>query len=88
MAESVYNTNTGDIQGMPPAGFTYSKPISKEFNKIDNNNVDNIAAQPQISPRQVRTGQTRGDQKIRGLIKVEDKSGRTVVMMGYSQGTF
>lgn len=86
MAESVYNPNTADLQTeYEQLGKT---KLSKGFAEIDDTNIDNIAEQTQLAPRQVRTGEMRGDQQIRGLIKVEDRSGRTTVMMGYSPGSF
>ena len=86
MAESVYNPNTADIQTeYEQLGKT---KLTKGFAEIDDTNIDNIAEQTQLAPRQVRTGEMRGDQQIRGLIKAEDRSGRIVVMMGYSPGSF
>ena len=86
MAESVYNPNTADIQT------TYEQmgktKMTQGFATIDDMNLDNIAEQNQTAPRNVRTGMTRGDQQIRGLYKVEDPSGRIVVMLGYSPGAF
>lgn len=86
MADAVYNPNTADIET------TYEQlgktKMSKGFAEIDDMNMEDIAQQNQIAPRQVRTGEMRGDQQIRGLIKAEDRSGRVVVMMGYSPGSF
>ena len=86
MADAVYNPNTADIQTeFAELGKT---KMTKGFAEIDDNNLDNIAQQTQIAPRAVRTGEYRGDQQIRGLIKTVDRSGRTVVMMRYSPGSF
>lgn len=86
MAEAVYNPNTADIQTQyEQLGKTKMK---QGFAEIDDMNLDNIAEQTQMAPRQVRTGEMRGDQQIRGLIKAEDRSGRVVVMLGYSPGSF
>ncbi len=86
MAEAVYNPNTADIQtSFEQIGKT---KMTQGFATIDDMNIDNIAEQNQVAPRQVRTGEFRGDQQIRGLIKAEDRSGRVVVMMGYSPGSF
>lgn len=86
MADAVYNPNTADIQSeFSELGKTKMK---QGFAEIDDNNIDNIAQQNQIAPRTVRTGESRGDQQIRGLIKAVDRSGRTVVMMGYKPGAF
>jgi len=86
MADTVYNPNTGDIE----TTFTQlsETKLNKGFNEIDYTDVNNIADQAQIAPRQIRTGETRGDMQIRGLIKAQDASGRIVVMMGYSPGAF
>lgn len=86
MAESVYNPNTADLQ-TEYEQLSKTK-LTKGFAEIDDTNIDNIAEQTQLAPRQVRTGEMRGDQQIRGLIKAEDRSGRIVVMMGYSPGSF
>lgn len=86
MAESVYNPNTADIQTEYEQ--LNKTKLTKGFAEIDDTNIDNIAEQMQLAPRQVRTGELRGDQQIRGLIKTEDRSGRIVVMMGYSPGSF
>lgn len=86
MAEAVYNPNTADIQtSFEQIGKT---KMTQGFAEIDNMNIENVAEQNQVAPRQVRTGEFRGDQQIRGLIKAEDRSGRVVVMMGYSPGSF
>jgi len=86
MADAVFNPNTADIQTQ----FDQLNPtkLSQGFRTIDDNNIENMAEQQQMAPRQVRTGEFRGDQQLRGLIKVEDRAGRTVVMMGYSPGSF
>lgn len=86
MAESVYNSNTGDIETQYEQIKT--SDMKQGFAEIDDTNINNIAEQTQMAPRQVRTGELRGDQQIRGLIKAEDRSGRTVVMLGYSPGSF
>ncbi len=86
MANSVYDPNTGDLV----TEFTQIKKtkMKQGFNEVDYTDVNAIAQQNQIAPRQVRTGELRGDQQVRGLIKVEDRSGRLVMMLGYSPGAF
>lgn len=86
MADAVYNPNTADIQSQfDQLGET---KLTQGFRSIDDNNIENMAEQNQMAPRQVRTGEFRGDQQIRGLLKVVDRSGRLVVMTGYSPGSF
>jgi len=86
MADSVYNPNTADIDTSYQQIKTTK--MTQGFASIDDMNLNNIAEQNQIAPRQTRTGEARGDQQIRGLIKAEDRSGRVVVMLGYSPGSF
>jgi hypothetical protein len=86
MADSVYNPNTASLE----TSFSQIKEtrLTTKFEEIENTVVGDIAQQQQITPRQVRTGETRGDTQLRGLIKAEDRSGRIVAMFGYSQGAF
>lgn len=55
MADAVYNPNTADIET------TYEQlgttKMSKGFAEIDDMNMEDIAQQNQIAPRQVRTGE-------------------------------
>lgn len=86
MANGVYNPNTGDL--VTEFSEIKKTKMKQGFNEIDYTDVNSIAQQNQIAPRQVRTGELRGDQQVRGLIKVEDRSGRVVMMLGYSPGAF
>lgn len=86
MANGVYNPNTGDL--VTEFSEIKKTKMKQGFNEIDYTDVNDIAQQNQIAPRQVRTGELRGDQQVRGLIKVEDRSGRVVMMLGYSPGAF
>lgn len=86
MANSVYNPNTGDL--VTEFSEIKKTKMKQGFNEIDYTDINAMAEQQQIAPRQVRTGELRGDQQVRGLIKVEDRSGRVVMMLGYSPGAF
>lgn len=86
MANGVYDPNTGDL--VTEFSEIKKTKMKQGFNEIDYTDVNSIAQQNQIAPRQVRTGELRGDQQVRGLIKVEDRSGRVVMMLGYSPGAF
>lgn len=86
MANSVFDPKTGDLVTEFPQ--IKKSKMKKGFNEIDYTDINAMSEQQQIAPRQVRTGELRGDQQIRGLIKVEDRSGRIVMMMGYSPGAF
>lgn len=86
MANNVYDPNVADVV----TSFSQIKTteMTKGFAEIGDTDITTIAMQGQIAPRLVRTGELRGDQQVRGLIKVEDRNGRVVMMMGYSQGSF
>lgn len=86
MANGVYDPNTGDL--VTEFSEIKKTKMKQGFNEINYTDVNSIAQQNQIAPRQVRTGELRGDQQVRGLIKVEDRSGRVVMMLGYSPGAF
>ena len=79
---NVFNQNTGDIISER----TQSKEtkMMQGFREIGYTSVEDTQQQQQITPRQVRTGQTRGDQQIRGLNKVEDRNGCIVMVEGQS----
>ena len=80
---NVFNQNTGDIISER----TQSKEtkMMQGFREIGYTSIEDTQQQQQITPRQVRTGQTRGDRQIRGLDKVEDRNGRVVMMMGQTE---
>ena len=86
MANNVYDPTTADV--VTSFSQLKSSEMTKGFAEIGDTDINNLAQQSQIAPRMVRTGQLRGDQQVRGLIKVEDRSGRVVMMMGYSPGSF
>lgn len=84
---NTFNSNTGDLVTQ----YEQSKKtdMMQGFREIGYTSVEDVQQQQQITPRQVRTGQTRGDQYLRGLQKTEDRNGREVVLVGYSdQGIF
>ena len=86
MANGVFDHNTGDL--VTEFSEIKKTKMKQGFNEVDYTDVNSIAQQNQIAPRQVRTGELRGDQQVRGLIKVEDRSGRVVMMLGYSPNSF
>lgn len=86
MAGNVFDQNTGDL--VTEFSEIKKTKMKQGFNEVDYTDINAMAQQQQIAPRQVRTGELRGDQQVRGLIKVEDRSGRVVMMLGYSPGAF
>lgn len=86
MARGVFDHKTGDL--VTEFSEIKKTKMKQGFNEVDYTDINAMAEQQQIAPRQVRTGELRGDQQVRGLIKVEDRSGRVVMMLGYSPGAF
>lgn len=82
MNNNVFNQNTGDIISQREQ--IKKTNLTRGFAEIGYTSVEDLQQQNQIQPRQVRTGQTRGDQQIHGMQKVEDDNGRIVVMLGHS----
>ena len=86
MANNVYDPAVADV--VTTFGQIKKTEMTKGFAEIGDTDINSMANQAQIAPRLVRTGELRGDQQVRGLIKVEDRSGRVVMMFGYSPGSF
>lgn len=79
---NTFNSNTGDLVTQ----YEQSKKtdMMQGFREIGYTAVEDIQQQQQITPRQVRTGQTRGDQYLRGLQITEQRNSRQVVVIGQS----
>lgn len=58
------------------------------FPQIPYFSIEAASQQQQISPTNVRTGNTAGAQTIQGTYNVTDNSGTTRMVMGYSPGSF
>lgn len=87
MAETVYNSNTGDIE--TPYEELKTSKMSDTFMTVDDTNITNLTEQNQIAPRQQRTGRQRGIQRIDGRIEVVDyRSNRVTVIIGNLPGAF
>lgn len=81
--------NTSDIFNSKPTSnySTDSQPTTKM------NNISSVSLydlQERVAPRQISTGNNRGEMTIKGLIRVVDttNNNKVVVMMGYSKGSF
>lgn len=83
---SVYDPNTGDL--VPSVTKLVPASMTQDFKSINNVDEASMSKQGQISPRQTRTGVTRGEQTIKGCIKIKDDTGKVVVILGYQPGAF
>lgn len=82
----VYNSSTADIE--TNVGFPKVSELSDGFMSIPDVSISDIADQNQIYARQIRTGNTRGSQSVKGTIAVTDNNNVTTVIMGFSPGAF
>lgn len=59
--------------------------------KADMNNISSVSLaslQDRIAPRQVGTGNNRGEMTIKGLIRVVDTDGSIRLILGYKKDEF
>lgn len=64
---------------------TDSQPTTKM------NNISSVSLydlQERIAPRQIATGNNRGEMTIKGLIRVVDTDGSIRLILGYKKGEF
>jgi len=81
-----YSQKLADIE--TPTGASKVERRSKGFREVDNIEIQNLADQPQIQAREIRTSITRGTQTIMGKQEVKDRFGNVAMIMGYSPGAF
>jgi len=86
MSQYGYNSEIADV--IRPLGQSTVKKRQTGFSTIPDVPILNTTNQTKINARDVRTGQLRGNQQIRGLITIMDEMGRNVLIMGYSPGSF
>jgi len=77
------NSQNQDPQNqLPQQGYSNTLP------EIDAVNPYAAAEQSRILPRQVASGNTRGEQQVRGNWQVTDDEGNIRIYMGYGEGKF
>ena len=82
----MYNQSVADIDA--PLGQSKTTKLDNDFFAVSDVSIQDIAMQNQIAPRQVRTGNTRGDQQIKGVTTVVDTNNTVRIIMGYKKGGF
>ena len=63
-----------------------STGLTNDYTNIADVPID--ALSDRVQPRQIPTGDTRGEQTIKGLIRVVDSTGEVRMIMGYKEGAF
>jgi hypothetical protein len=79
--------NTTDVfKSQPMSSYdTISQP------KTNMNNIQGVSLQSiqeRVIPRQVSTGNNRGEMTVKGLIRVVDTNSKPMIAMGYKPGAF
>lgn len=78
--------NTQDIfKPLPMSQYTVAKP-SGSYNNIREVSLESL--QERIAPRQIGTGNNRGEMTVKGLIRVVDTDTTVRLIMGYKRDTF
>lgn len=79
--------NTQDIfKPVPMSSYSNSSQPTTKYNNIQD--VPLEALQDRIAPRQVGTGNNRGEMTVKGLIRVVDTDTTVRLILGYRKDTF
>lgn len=62
--------------------------LKNDFNTIPNNDIESIIDSNRVIPRQIGTGDNRGEMTIKGLIRVIDTDGTIRLIIGYKKEAF
>lgn len=79
--------NTQDVfKPLPMSAYSVSSQPKASLNTIRDVSLESI--QERVAPRQVGTGNNRGEMTIKGLIRVVDTDTTVKLIMGYRKETF
>jgi hypothetical protein len=79
--------NTQDIfKSQPMSNYDENSRPTAQMNNIQT--VSLASLQERIAPRQISTGNNRGEMTIKGLIRVVDTDSSIRLIMGYKKNTF
>ena len=79
-------SNTQDVfKPLPMSAYTVSQPKSS-YNNIRDVSLESL--QERVAPRQVGTGNNRGEMTVKGLIRVVDTDTTVRLILGYKKDTF
>lgn len=79
--------NTQDIfKSQPMSNYDENSKPTGSMNNIQG--VSLASLQERIAPRQIATGNNRGEMTIKGLIRVVDTDSSIKIAMGYKKNTF
>lgn len=79
--------NTTDIfKQQPMSSYDSVSQPKTNMNNIQDVSLESI--QERIAPRQISTGNNRGEMTIKGLIRVVDTQTNVRLILGYKKGAF
>lgn len=79
--------NTQDVfKPLPMSAYSVSSQPRPSLNTVRDVSLESI--QERVAPRQVGTGNNRGEMTIKGLIRVVDTDTTIRLVMGYRKETF
>lgn len=79
--------NTQDVfKPLPMSAYSVSSQPKASLNTIRDVSLESI--QERVAPRQVGTGNNRGEMTIKGLIRVVDTDTTVRLILGYRKETF
>ncbi len=79
--------NTQDIfQPLPMSDYSTSSQPKASYNNIRDVSLESI--QERVAPRQVATGNNRGEMTIKGLIRIVDTDTTVRLVQGFKKETF
>lgn len=79
--------NTQDVfKPLPMSAYSSSSQPKPSLNNIRDVSLESI--QERVAPRQVGTGNNRGEMTVRGLIRVVNTGTKPIIILGYKESQF
>lgn len=79
-------TTQEQFQALPMSSYSPISQPKDSYNNIRDVSLDSI--QERVQPRQISTGNNRGEMTIKGLIRVVDTNTTVKVILGYKKSSF
>lgn len=79
--------NTQDVfKPLPMSAYSVSSQPKATLNTIRDVSLESI--QERVAPRQIGTGNNRGEMTVRGLIRIVNTGTKPIMIMGYKEEQF
>jgi len=80
------NTTQDQFQSLPMSSYTPWSQPKVNYNNIRDVSLDSI--QDRVQPRQIGTGNNRGEMTVKGLIRVVDTNTTVKITLGFKKESF